>query len=654
MIRAIAGAYDPNATEALRGRVVRALEPDGAAEAMQDGPLALAWTGGSSSPRDDGETPLCLLDGRITNLAGLAERLGLPPGLEPERVLLGAYARFGERMFEQLRGDWVVLVWDPGRRRLLVARDQMNQRPLFVRIAGDRVLFASEVRNLLRLLDRRPDPDARSVGYWLNRSRLPPDRTLYAGIARVQAGHLLRIVDGHAALRRYWTPTLGPRLEGSREELAEALRAEIIGAVDRCCEPGGTAVMLSGGLDSNVLAAVGARCLAPGRAPVGTYSMTFPMHPGSDESAQIDSTIAELGLANTRVAIQSSGILAGSLEYLDAWQLPPTAVTLSYWLPLARRIAEDGIEVILDGEDGDHMFGYSPWLAADLLRQGRPLAMLRVLRQVTQLSGAPTRTMLARTYNTAVKGSMPHFVHAMMRRMRGQPDYVPSWLNEETARAFDEALAPWDWVLPGQPLWWSGRLDLLMTGGFPASLFDHARRRGAMAGLDRRHPFADVDLVAFVDRLPPELAFDATHNRPLMRQSMAGLVPDRIRRQAHKMDINTFMDDSIAADLPIARQLMLSDDAELRAYVRPESLRELLAPTTVLTTSADQQLGFRAWRWLEMECWLRSQERPSFAADMLARSDGPTRPVYTFAHLPAPGERPTRESPVDPAVRPSD
>lgn len=629
MIRAIAGAYDPDATEALRGRLVRALKADGVADVLQDGPLAVAATGGSALPAVASDAPLCVLDGRLSNVAALAERVGLPPGAEPERVLLAAYARFGEGMFEQLRGDWVVLVWDRRSRRLLVARDQVNARPLFARIAGERVAFASEVRNLLALLDRRPDPDRGAVGHWLSHSRLPPDRTLYDGITRVQAGHLLRIVDGRASLRRYWTPTLGPRLEGTREELAGQLRGEVIAAVERCCEPGTTAVMLSGGLDSTSLAAVGARCVAPERAPVGTYSMTFPGDPSSDESPHIEATTADLGVANTRIAVRSSGILAGSLEYLDAWQLPPTATTLSFWLPLARRVAADGVSVILDGEDGDDMFGHAPGLASDLLRQGRPLAMLRLLRQTPALAGAPIRTLLANAYTLGVKPSLPPVARAALRRVRGQPDYVPSWLNEETAGAYDESVVPWEWVLPGQPRWWAARVNKLLTGGFPASLFDHARRRGAMAGLDRRHPFADLDLAGFVDRLPPELAYDATFNRPLMRESMAGIVHDRVRLQARKIDLNTFVDDCIAADLPVMRPLVLARDAALREYVTAESLQELFAPATRLTTTAGGHLGFRAWRLMEMECWLRSQEQPTFAAEMLARTDL-ARPVYTF------------------------
>ncbi|CAA9476245.1 MAG: hypothetical protein AVDCRST_MAG67-527 [uncultured Solirubrobacteraceae bacterium] len=650
MIRAIAGVYDPNATDALRARVVSALEPDGAAEAIQDGPLAVAWTAGPTSSPGGGEEPLCVLDGHLTNVGELAERAGLAPGQDPERVLVGVYARFGEGMFEQLRGDWVVLVWDRRTRRLLVARDQVNARPLFVRIAGDRVLFGSEVRNLLRLVDRRPAPDRGAVARWLGHSRLPPNRTLYDGITRLQAGHLLRIVDGRAALRRYWTPVLGPRLDGSREDLAAQLRAHVISAVERRCEPGVTAITLSGGLDSTTLAAVSTRCLPPERAAGRTtYSMTFPGDAGSDETEQIDTTIAELGLANTRIAVESSGILSGSLEYLRTWELPPTATTLAYWLPLGHRIAEDGIRIILDGEDGDDLFGYSPWLAADLLRQGRPLAMLRLLRRTPELSDVPTRRMLASAYRLGVKGSMPHVVHNVMRRVRGPGVTVPAWLNDASARAYDESEVSWQWKLPGQPLWWTSRVDTLMTGGFPASLFDHARRRAAMAGLERRHPYADVDLFGFVDRLPPELAFDATFNRPLLRQSMAGLVPDRIRLQARKMDLNTFVDRCIAADLPIMRPLMRADDAEVRAYVRPEALQELFAPTTVLTTTRTSHghLGFRAWRLMEMECWLRSQERPTFADDMLARADGLARPVYTFAHVVAPGADAERKPTAD-------
>lgn len=641
MNQAIAGVYDRSASgdAASRGAALtRALEPDGPAHVMHDGPLTVAWTGG----RDGGaaqDAPFCLLDGHLYNLETLAEQAGLPPGGTPERVLAGAYSRWGEAMLEQLRGDFVVMVWEPRARRLIVARDQVNARPLYVHILGDRVLFASEVRNLLRLLPRRPGPDAASVAHWLRHSRVPPDRTLYEGISRLEAGHLLRIVDGRPELRPYWTPIRGPQLEGSRAELAEQLRAQIVRAVERRCVSGATAVMLSGGLDSTTLAAVGARCLDADKAPLGTYSMTFPDDPASDETPQIDLTTARLGLDNTRVAVKASGILAGSLEYLKTWELPPAAFTLSYWLPLAHRVADDGVSVVLDGENGDDLFGYSPWLVADGILRGRPLAATRLLRRTPELSSAPGRMLLREAYTLGIKGSMPPAVHRAVHRLRGPAAFAPPWLNDRTARTYYESFRPWDWKLAAQPRWWANRVATLMTDAFPAALYDHARRRAAMAGLDRRHPFADLDLIGFVHRLPPELAFDPQFNRPLLRQSVAGLVPDEIRLQVPKMTLNTFFDDSLAADLPVVRRLLSDANAELSAYVRPEALRELFADTTIRSADGDK-LGYRAWRCMEVECWLRSQERPAFADELLA-SDEVSRPRYEIMrrHAPPEGER---------------
>ncbi|MGI8623053.1 MAG: asparagine synthase-related protein, partial [Solirubrobacteraceae bacterium] len=457
---------------------------------------------------------------------------------------------------------------------------------------------------------------------------------LYEGIVRLEAGHFLRIVDGRPELRRYWTPSRGPQLEGSRTELAEQLRAQIVRAVERRCVSGTTAVMLSGGLDSTTLAAVGARCLDPEKAPIGTYSMTFPGDPGSDETPQIDLTTARLALANTRIAVQSSGILAGSLEYLRAWELPPAAFTLSYWLPLARRVADDGVRVILDGENGDDLFGYSPWLPADLMLRGRPLAAARLLRRTPELSAAPARTLLRDAYVLAIKGSMPPALHRAIHRVRGPTSYAPAWLNDQTASTYHESFQPWDWKLAGVPRWWASRAATLITDAFPAGRFDHARRRAAMAGLDRRHPLADLDLIGFVDRLPPELAFDAQFNRPLARESMAGLVPDEIRLQAPKMNLNTHFDDSLTADLPVVRRLLGDANAEVRAYVRPEALRELFADSTIRSAEGEK-LGYRAWRFAEVECWLRSQERPSFADELLAKKEL-RQPHYELMRMPTP------------------
>lgn len=635
MNRAIAGVYDrtsPSTGDSRSVLLTRALEPDGAANTMQDGPFAVAWTGPSDPGFLQSPVGFCLLDGHLYNLQALAEQAGLAPGRSAEQVLLAAYARWGEALLEQLRGDFVVLIWDRRTRQLLVARDQVNTRPLYVRVVGGRVLFASEVRNVLRLLDRRPAPDTVAVAHWLRHSRVPPERTLYEGIARVQAGHVLRIVDGRPEQRRYWKPSLGPLLEGSRADLADQLRAQVVRAVERRCESGTTAIMLSGGLDSTTLAAVGARCLDAERAPIGTYSMTFPGDPSSDESPQIDITTRRLGLANTRIAVNSTGIMSGSLEYLSTWKVPPASFTMSFWLPLARRIAQDGVRVILDGENGDDLFGYSPWLIADMVRQGRPLAAARLLRRTPEHSSAPARLLLHDAYTLAIKGSMPPALHRLVHRVRQPANYAPPWLEPRVARTYYDSFNPWDWKLADEPRWWANRVATLITDAFPAALYDHARRRAAMAGLDRRHPFADLDLISFVHRLPPELAFDPHFNRPLLRDSMAGLIPDEIRLQAPKMNLSTLFDDALDADLRAMRPLMLSDDTELRAYVPAPALEELFADTTRRSTEGEK-LGHRAWRFIEVECWLRSQARPSFAKDLLVGEAVPA-PTYTFVDKP--------------------
>lgn len=653
MNRTIAGVFDRNASGdgATRGAMLtRALEPDGAAQVMQDGPLTVAWTGASDPADAAPETPFCLLDGHLYNLETLAEQAGLAPGHAPERVLSGAYARWGEAMLEQLRGDFVVLIWDRRADRLIVARDQVNARPLYVRTVGDRVLFASEVRNLLRLVERRPGPDVASVAHWLRHNRVPPDRTLYEGIARVEAGQALRVVDGRPELRRYWTPSRGPQIEGSRAELAEQLRAQIVRAMERRCAGGTTALMLSGGLDSTTLAAVGARCLDAEQAPVGTYSMTFPNDPGSDETPLIDLTTARLGLTNTRIAVRASGILAGSLEYQSTWGLPPAAFTLSYWLPLARRMVDDGVKTVLDGDNGDDLFGNSPWLVADAIMRGRPLAAARLLRRTPELSSAPARALLRHAYTIGIKGSMPPAVHRAIHRARGPADYAPPWLNDQTAQTYYESAWPWDWKLAAEPRWWASRVGALITDAFPAALYDHARRRAAMAGLDRRHPFADLDLINFVHRLPPELAFDTEFNRPLLRESMAGLVPDEIRLQAKKMNLNTFFDDSLAADLPVVRRLLLDPKAEVRAFVRTEALEEFFADPSGRSAEGEK-LGYRGWRFMEVECWLRSLERPSFADDLLATKEL-TAPRYELMRMPAPSDQAGRGASVAPTSGP--
>jgi asparagine synthase (glutamine-hydrolysing) len=556
---------------------------------VSDGPLQLALAPAPFRDCHVGERTICLIEGvMFASPAGAA-------------ALAEAYELEGERVLPRLRGEFWALIWDRRRGRGLLICDQLGTRSPYWTVHGGVVICASDVPELIAARCSRPEPDALSLAHWLAVTSPPDGATLYSGVRRLQAGHLLELSPGRAESRRYWSPRYRAPERASREDAAARVRAGLERAVSRRMShaPG---VLLSGGLDSGSVAAL-ARRVEPG---LTAYSAVFPNHPDVDESSLID----QLGLPGVRVAVAGAGVLAGALEYLHAWGLPPTSPNMFFWTPLFAQAARDGVTVMLDGEGGDEVFGFSPYLLSDHLRHGRLDRALGLAARWPGSGGHSSRdVLLYRIREFGVRGALPPAAHLAARRLRGLPAYAAPWLERRLARRWlESSRSAFAWKELDGPRWWAYLAGTVTRGIGPAAVYEQARRRAATAGICSSHPLVDVDLIELVLGLDPELAYDPRHSRPLLREALAGELPDSVRLRPFKSYFDSVFHQALAGpDRPLARRLLDPAQAELSAYVDLAALdRELFDPAV----KPSEAWALRLWRCLMAECWLRQQSDP--------------------------------------------
>jgi len=580
-------------------------------------PLALAWVGSALPPG-----PLAVvLGGQVRNLPALRAQLGAGPEHDAEHVLALAFDRWGEQMVGRLRGGFALLVWDPAARRGLLAVDQLGAGSLFLHEAPGRLTFATEIRDLVRLLPGYPAPDDRGVVQWIVDGYLEPGQTLLQGVRRLEGGHLVRLEGETWHTARYWAPRYVSPEGVARAELSAEVRSELERAVrERTADDAPIGVLVSGGLDSSTVAAI-ARRVDPHRA-VRAYSLVFPDHPDADESALIEQVTSALDIPSVQTSIRGGGALPAALEFQRAWEVPAVSPTLVFNLPLLRRAAGQGVKVILDGEGGDELFGCSPYLIADRLRKGDVRGALALARRVPGVGPAPSRRLLwSLTREYGLKGAAPHALHRIARTVRRAEHYAPDWLTHESARRYVSARDEWAWKRGSGPGWWSFLSDLLTCGRERMGAHDFLRRRAQLAGLESRHPLLDdLDLIELVLRLPPGLAFDPELNRPFVRTAVADLLPATIRLRGAKSDFSPLFVDSLSGpDRALTVELLTQRQAEIRAYARPDRVR------AVLETPRDRRSvawAWQVWRLVTTECWLRSQSDPGFPGRTLEEHAG--------------------------------
>lgn len=503
---------------------------------------------------------------------------GSPAGGDLAGVLARALAARGELAVALLEGPFAAIVHDSARVRCWVVRDQLGAQPLvYARVAGG-VLFAEHERELLDALAHTPAPDRLALLGWVENGMPPAPRTLFAGIERVPPGGRLALGE-RAAVERWWEPRYAGVRAGSAEEVGGRLREAAFAATARAAAGARLpAVKLSGGLDS---ATVAAGLATGGFAGRGALALggAFANNPEADERGLIEASARHTGLALELVAHDPArSILAPALAHIDRWRLPPGTPNLFLWQPLLERARTLGVDVLLDGEGGDELFGLAPHLIADRLRRGNLVGALRLSARIPGIGPHPGGRMRLRVLrHYGVRPLVPAAVGR--RRARRAAPTSPDALIAPADRASLQALRAQGERRPHEgPVWWRMQAHTLIDMREQLDMAGHFRREAADAGIAIRHPLLhDLRAIETALCVPPEMQFDAVRDRPLLRDALRGLIPEQVRTRHDKSHFTELVLEGLHAEEAALVEPLRRADAPLRAYVRGPALERRLA-----------------------------------------------------------------------------
>ncbi|MFT7622799.1 MAG: asparagine synthase (glutamine-hydrolyzing) [Myxococcota bacterium] len=301
-----------------------------------------------------------VLNGEIYNADALMDGQGRTR-CDTEAVL-HAYEREQTGFAAALRGQFGVAVWDPVRGRLLLARDAMGQKPLYVAEVGGGLVFASELRavRLHPAVSSEVDPAA-LVGYLMH-DAVPAPRTILKGVTKLEPGELLIWESGQTTRRRFHDLRFGPEavssLPVSDQGVLQALDTRVTAAVRaRYADEVPWGCLLSGGIDSSLVTLI-----AAADGPVKTFALGYD-RPSFDESGPAREVARLAGTEHHELIVRDEdaardvpAILAHIDEPLGDESVVPT------WL--ISRFAREHVKVVLTGDGGDELFlGYPTFLA---------------------------------------------------------------------------------------------------------------------------------------------------------------------------------------------------------------------------------------------------------------------------------------------------
>jgi asparagine synthase (glutamine-hydrolysing) len=327
--------------------------------------LSIIDLDGGGQPLFNQDRSLVLVaNGEIYNHAELRRRLEarghrFTTGSDCEAIL-HAYAEFGTGALKHLRGMFAFALWDATRRRLVLARDPMGEKPLYLYEREGTLLFASEMKALLRsgLVPFELDPEA--IDLYFHYQYVPEPRTALKGVRKLDAAHML-VVDvepWRVEESCYWRMEDAPALEGDAPTLIREQLETIGELITRADVPVGVA--LSGGLDSSAIAALAARH-RPGE--IHAFSVGYAGRPeGLDERDEARALARHLQLPFHEVEVKTKEVVEFFPELNYLRDDPVADYSGHAYYAVMRRAREEGVPVMLQGQGGDELFWGYPHL----------------------------------------------------------------------------------------------------------------------------------------------------------------------------------------------------------------------------------------------------------------------------------------------------
>lgn len=448
-------------------------------------------------------------------------------------VVLMAYAAWGPDCVRRFVGMWSFAMLDLDRNCLVLSRDRFGIKPLFYAVSRGSLYFASEIKGLLASGDLSPEPNEDAVRTFLLTARTDASpESFFRGIFHLPAAH-----NAVIALDRppdvqpvpYWEyPSESYRrsVPEAAEEFA-TLFTDAVRLHARADVPVGTC--LSGGLDSSAIVCVAERLRAQGQIPHYAHAAFgyVPENPALSERAYMDEVVRVTDLRMTYVRAPAARALE-VIPVVARQQDEPfgTASIVAQWFVFeaARRA---GLKVMLDGQGADETLGgylsYLPLVGRALLRNWKFVQFARFAADHRRLLG--TNPLSA---SDAAASAFP----ALRRLRRGGGPLSPA------AAVMSEVLRG-EWQSAGGTASRPGSVSEILserarTLQLPA-LLRYEDRNSMAHSVEGRVPFLDHRLVEFAFRLPGDFKIRGADTKHILREGLAGVLPEKIRTRRDKV-----------------------------------------------------------------------------------------------------------------------
>jgi asparagine synthase (glutamine-hydrolysing) len=507
-------------------------------------------------------------NGEIYNHANLRQELEADGHVfktshSDSEVLIHGYKAWGiDGLVQRLDGMYAFAIWDANSNKLVLARDRIGIKPLYFSRFGGVFRFASEIKAILSDKEVPRKTDHVALNHYLSFMIAPAPLTLFAGIYKLPAAHIMEVdVNGNLQTRRYWDalPSSDAEMQNkSEQEYIDGIRTHLEQAVEkRLMSDVPFGVFLSGGIDSSANVAIMSQKMD---RPVDTFTIGFKDHTHLNELEYANQISKQYNTNHHEILVDEDDML----DYLDDLvhhQDEPIADWVCVPLYFVSKLAKaSGVTVVQVGEGADEQFcGYDSWMKYlktyssfwDPYTNYVPDFLLKAIGAIAKIFAPTERGVGAQMAEALSRAGTGHdlfwsgansFWNVHKSRALGS-----NWKNESH---FANDLKNTGLNLTGLNSSNSGDIingylndfnkspgndDHLTRMGYnefrlrlPELLLMRIDKVGMSTSVEARLPFLDHNLVAYTQNIPQSLKIKGGVKKHLLKKAVADLLPDEI------------------------------------------------------------------------------------------------------------------------------
>lgn len=526
-------------------------------------------------------------------------------------ILPHLYEEYGEALVDNLNGMYSFSLWDSRNKKLIIARDCFGEKPLYYGVLDSKLLWASEPKALLAHPSVEPELDLNALRHYLSYDYVPPPMSIYKGISKLPAAHMMVVENGELRTRRYWnlswsadTPVRMSVASTRREDAEDELRALLSDAVRmRLVSDVPLGILLSGGIDSSTVAAFAVKHATE---RVKTFSIGFE-EDSFDESKYARRVAKHLDTEHyeDKLSATTAGDLIGEIgEWLDE-PLSDGSLIPTY---LLARFVRNHVTVALGGDGGDELFaGYPMYHAHNVTQKYRAIpSILRrgVIAQIVNALPVSRDNMSfdykAKRFVRAAELDLVERHHTWFGSFAASQHEglltreVLDQTNADIYREAREMLANCDATTDIE------RMQYLDINYYLAEDILTKVDRAAMAvSLETRAPFLDPRIGQFAASLPLEQKLNGNSGKFILKNAMKNLLPHEILHRPKKgfgIPVATWLRGRLR---PLMEEMLEEKRLREQGLFEPEYVRRLIDEHILGKASHHKEL----WTLLVFQLW---------------------------------------------------